>query len=164
MDNFNLKKYLAEGRLLKEDISGYDYPEDIQAMDKEIADLKAKLDALIKAKNKAKSDFTKSMPSIKDEDEFKNMDLPSDKRAQYKFKSLVDFVKKVSEESGNDWEALNQALKEKFPNSSLDTYTRGENEVIYIPSFFNITKGEDQNIQAAPSKYLKIGDWYVSPW
>ena len=53
MENtFNLKKFLAEGKMLKEAKAEY-YPQELLDMDKEIEELKNKLEALIKAKNKA---------------------------------------------------------------------------------------------------------------
>ena len=50
--------------MLKEETSPTQYPEEILAMDKEIEELKAKLQAAITAKNKAKSSFTKTVPAL----------------------------------------------------------------------------------------------------
>lgn len=162
MNNFDLKKYLAEGRLFKEEMSSLQYPEEILAMDKEIADLKTKLEAAIKAKNKAKSNYTKSIPSLKDQDEYKGLDLPDNKKSQYAFKDLVDEVKKISDESGNNWDALNSYLKNTYP--MFDTHTKGPNPAAYVVNFFSITKGENEFIKSNPNKHIKIGDWYIRPW
>jgi hypothetical protein len=163
MDNFDLKKYLAEGKLFKEEVGSFQYPEEILAMDKEIADLKAKLEAAITAKNKAKSNYTKTVPSLKDQDEYKGLDLPNDKRSQYRFKDLVDKVKKISDESGNNWDALNSYLKNKY-GRLFDTYTTNPNPAAYVVNFFSIIKGEDEFIKNNPNKHIKIGDWYIRPW
>jgi hypothetical protein len=163
MDNFDLKKYLAEGLLFKEEVGSFQYPEEILAMDEEIADLKAKLEAAIKAKNKAKSNYTKTVPSLKDQDEYKGLDLPNDKVSQYRFKDLVDKVKKISDESGNNWDALNSYLKNKYGGLFSD-YTRGTNPAAYVVNFFSITKGEDEFIKSNPNNHIKIGDWYIRPW
>jgi hypothetical protein len=64
MENFNFKKYLAEGKLLNEAPS-FNYPQEILDMDTEIEDLKAKLQAAITAKNK-------TMKHIKLHEEFVN--------------------------------------------------------------------------------------------
>jgi hypothetical protein len=82
MENFNFKKYLAEGKLLNE-ASSFNYPQEILDMDTEIEDLKAKLQAAITAKNKAKSNYTKSVPSLSDQGEFAGLGLSKDKRSQY---------------------------------------------------------------------------------
>jgi hypothetical protein len=161
MENFNFKKYLAEGKLLNEAPS-FNYPQEILDMDTEIEDLKAKLQAAITAKNKAKSNYTKSVPSLSDQGEFAGLGLSKDKRSQYEFKDLIDNIKRISEESGNDWDELKKYLKSKYP--MLDTYTRGTNPAAYVVNFFAITKGEDKSVKENPKKYIKIGDWYVRPW
>ena len=161
MENFNLKKYLAEGKLLNEAPS-FNYPQEILDMDAEIEDLKAKLQATIKAKNKAKSDYTKSVPSLSDQDEFSGLNLSKDKKSQYRFKDFIDYVKGISEENGNNWETLKTTLKAKYPMFS--DFTKGTNPAAYVPGFFSITKGEDEFVKENPKKYIKIGDWYVRPW
>lgn len=162
MENFNFKQYISEKKLLKEETNPTQYPEEILAMDREIQDLKDKLEALIKAKNKAKSDYTKSVPLLTTQDEFSGLNLPKDKRRQYQFKDLVDTVKKISDESGNDWETLKAILKAEYP--MFNDYTKGTNPAAYVPSFFSITKGEDEYIKNNPKKHIKVGDWYVRPW
>ena len=101
MDNFDLKKYLIENKL--KEASPIDYPEDIKAMEQEIKDLKTKLQALVSKSLKAKQNYTKSVPSVKDDPEYANLDLPRDKRMQYQFKELVDDLKKLSNENRNNW-------------------------------------------------------------
>ena len=160
-NSFNLKKFLTESKLLKEEPS-FNYPQEILNMDKEIEELKAKLQIAITAKNKAKSNYTKSVPSLKDQGEYSGLDLSKDKRRQYQFKDLVDTVKKISDESGNDWETLKTILKAKY--SMFDTYTKGTNPAAYVVNFFSITKGEDEYIKNNPKKHIKIGDWYIRPW
>jgi Skp family chaperone for outer membrane proteins len=167
MENFNFKKYLAEGTLLKEEneLSNYrdQYPEEIKAMDKEIEELKAKLEALIKAKNKAKSDFTKSQPAIFGQGEYAGIKNKWSKSAQYNFKSVVDYVKNIAKENGNDWEILTEKLKSKW-GDRIQTYTKGNNRVLYVVNYFLIQEGEDKFTKENPSGHIKIGNWYMRPW
>jgi hypothetical protein len=145
-----------------EEVLPVDYPEDIQAMEQEIQDLKAKLQALLSKSRKAKIDYTKSVPSLKDDPEYANLYLSRDKRRQYQFKELVDDLKKLSNENKNRWDVLTDYLKNKYPQTS--TYTTGTNPSLHIPNFFAITKGEDEGVKSNPSKYIKIGNWYIRPW
>jgi hypothetical protein len=156
------KAKLEENAFLKE-VSPTDYPEDIKAMEREIQDLKNKLQSLMAAAHKAKSDYTKTVPSLKDDPEFANINLPSSKKNQYAFKTLVDDVKKVSDESGNDWDALNKYLEDHYNN--VKTYTRDGSSAIYVVGFFSISKtDEDEFYKKNPSRYITIGDWAVRPW
>tara|TARA_R110000772_G_scaffold200837_1_gene311299 strand:- start:787 stop:1284 length:498 start_codon:yes stop_codon:yes gene_type:complete len=165
MENtFNLKAFLSEIKLLKEEPS-FQYPQEILDMDTEIADLKAKLQAAITAKNKAKSNYTKSVPSLSDQGEFAGIGLSKDKRNQYTFKDLVDVIKEISKESGNDWEALTGMLKSKY-GDNLQTYTTGPYPSLYVVSFFTIYLVEDGGKESTlPStRFIKIGNWWVRPW
>ena len=160
MDNFNLKKYLIENKL--KEASPIDYPEDIKAMEQEIKDLKAKLQALVSKSLKAKVNYTKSVPSVKDDPEYANLDLPRDKRMQYQFKELVDDLKKLSNENRNNWDVLTDYLENRYPQTS--TYTTSPNQELHVVNFFVITRGEDKDIKANPSEYIKIKNWYIRPW
>ena len=164
MENFNFKKYLAEGKLLNEAPS-FNYPQEILDMDAEIEDLKAKLQAAITAKNKAKSNYTKSVPSLSDQGEFAGLGLSKDKRSQYEFKDLVDSIKELSKESGNDWNALTKALKSQF-GERLNTYTKGEYPALYVVNYFAIYLVEDDGSKddLNPSRYIKVGNWWIRPW
>lgn len=134
-------------------------------MDAEIVDLKAKLQAAITAKNKAKSNYTKDVPSLSDQGEFAGIGLSKDKREQYNFKDLVDSIKEISKESGNDWEALTRMLKSKF-GDNVNIYTTGEYPALYVVNFFSINLVEDDGSKdnLIPSRYIKIGNWWVRPW
>lgn len=160
MDNFDLKKYLIENKL--KEASPIDYPEDIKAMEQEIKDLKAKLQALVSKTLKAKVKYTKSVPSVKDDPEYANLNLPRDKRMQYHFKELVDDLKKLSNENRNNWDVLTDYLKNRYPQT--DTYTTGKNQVLYIVNHFMIIRGEDEEVKEDPSRFIKIKNWYIRPW
>ena len=77
------------------------------------------------------------------------------------FKNLVTKLQKISNESGNDWEALKSYLK-RYAN--FDTYTTGTNPAAYVVNFVSVTKGKDESVKKNPSAYVQIGDWYVRPW
>ena len=177
MDNFDLKNYLSNNILLeneeeKWDISGYSYPQELLDLDKKVAELKAQLksiqtqlDAAVKVRNKAKSDFTKTVPSVAGQgDEYQNLDFSGhSKQEQYAFKKLVDNIRKISEKSGNSWEALEKALKSQFGNN-LESYSSTGEPVLYVKYFFGIVTDQNEYFQKNPNKHIKIGDWYVRPW
>ena len=78
------------------------------------------------------------------------------------FKKLVAKVQQISDESGNDWDALKTYLKGRY--AFFNTYTRGTNPAAYVVNFFAITKGKDEYVEKNPSNYVQIGDWYIRPW
>jgi hypothetical protein len=78
------------------------------------------------------------------------------------FKNLVVKVQQISDESGNDWDALKAYLKNKY--AMFDTYTTGPVPAAYVVNFFAITKGKDEYVEKSPSDYVQIGDWYIRPW
>jgi len=78
------------------------------------------------------------------------------------FKKLVAKVQQISDESGNDWDALKAYLKGRY--AFFDTYTTGTNPAAYVVNFFAITKGKDEYVEKYPSDYVQIGDWYIRPW
>jgi hypothetical protein len=78
------------------------------------------------------------------------------------FKNLVVKVQQISDESGNDWDALKAYLKGKY--AMFDTYTTGPVPAAYVVNFFAITKGKDEYVEKSPSDYVQIGDWYIRPW
>ena len=172
MENtFNLKKFLAEGVLTKEARAEY-YPQELLDMDKEIEDLKNRLDAAIKAKNKAKGDFTKSQPSVSDEEEFSGMKF-SDKKSGYEFKELVNFIKsEYATGNKDDIKSLDQSI-----SNELEYYTvrnNGNNgnfpSILIGPpgrTMFVVVLKTDENqdeLEKGNVKYIKIGNWYVRPW
>jgi hypothetical protein len=163
MDNFDLKKYLSEGKLNEQENVNIEYPEEILNMDREVAELKAKLESLQKATLKAKSSYTKTIPSLFGTGEYAGMANSRGKREQYRFKDVVDFVKKISEESGNNWKTLESSLRSKYGNL-LGDYTKGDRPVLYVTSFFLIVDGEDEFVKINPSAHIKIGTWYIRPW
>ena len=161
MENFNFKKYLAERTLLKEETNPTQYPEDIQAMDKEIEELKAKLQALITAKNKAKSNYTKTVPALFGQPgEYEGIRQTSKpKQFQYQFRDFIEWLKKWQKENGNNWESLKDALKVKF-NDFINV--NNANTVMGRMSFFNIYKSVPAGLK--PENLIKIGMFYVEPW
>ena len=78
------------------------------------------------------------------------------------FRKLVLKLEEISEESGNDWEALKAYLKGRY--AFFETYTTGNNPAAYVVNFFSITKGKDEYVEKNPSDYVQIGDWYIKPW
>ena len=78
------------------------------------------------------------------------------------FKKLVSKVQQISDESGNDWEALKTYLDGKY--RFFNTFTTGTNPAAYVVNFFAITKGKDAYVKKNPSAYVQIGDWYIRPW
>ena len=78
------------------------------------------------------------------------------------FKKLVSKVQQISNESGNDWEALKTYLSGRY--ARFNTYTTGTNPAAYVVNFFAITKGKDAYVKKNPSAYVQIGDWYIRPW
>lgn len=78
------------------------------------------------------------------------------------FKKLVLKLEQISEESGNDWEALKTYLRGRY--AFFETYTRGTNPAAYVVNFFAITKGKDEYVEKNPQDYVQIGDWYIRPW
>jgi len=78
------------------------------------------------------------------------------------FKKLVAKVQQISDDSGNDWDALNTYLRDRY--AYFNTYTRGTNPAAYVVNFFAITKGKDESVEKNPSDYVQIGDWYIRPW
>jgi hypothetical protein len=180
MDNFDLKNYLANNVLLKEveedeewDFTGYEYPQELRDMDKQVEELKrqflelqSRLEAAKKARNKAKSDFTKTMPSLKDADEeYKNMNFSNfGKQSQYRFKKAVDMLKSISNKNGNNWDDLLKRLKSRFEGYlSYNTENDKGGKSIYVEGLFIIDTDESDRIKKYPNDYIKIGDWYVRP-
>lgn len=178
MNNFDLKNYLANNVLLKEednqwDLTGYQYPQEIRDMDKKVEELKtqflelqSRLEAAKRARNKAKSDFTKTLPSLKDQDEFK--DLPFQgrgygKQKQYMFKKIVDSLRKISEKSGNDWETLEKELKAKFGNRlTIHPEESRFGRALYVDDLFFVATADNYYFKQHPEEHIKIGDWYVT--
>ena len=160
MENFNFKQYLSEKKLLKEEINPTQYPEEILAMDKEIEELKAKLQAAITAKNKAKSSFTKTVPALFGQPgEYEGIRQTSKpKQFQYQFRDFVEWLKKWQKENGNDWESLKDALKVKFNDFIRVNNT---NTVMGRMDFFNIHKSIPAGYE--PENLIKIGMFYVEP-
>jgi hypothetical protein len=78
------------------------------------------------------------------------------------FKKLVAKVQQISDDSGNDWDALKAYLGGRY--ARFDTYTTGTNPAAYVVNFFAITKGKDEWVEKNPSDYVQIGDWYIRPW
>ena len=155
------------------DLSGYSYPQEVQDLDKKVEELKAQLkdiqtqlDAAIRVRNKAKSDFTKTIPSLKDQDkEFAGINFSGySKQKQYSFKQLVDNIKQISEKSGNDWETLTKALKSQFGDRLIIRNIPELGPTLYFPALFAIETGQSSNVKKHLSYYIKIGDWYVRPW
>ena len=177
MDNFDLKKYLSNNILLEDeeerwDLSGYSYPPETADLDKKVAELKAQLKDLqtqladaVRIRNKAKSDFTKTVPSLNDQDnEFKNINFSGySKQKQYTFKKLVDNVKKINEKSGNNWEALKKSLQSQF-GDGLKSYINEKDPMLYVIDLFTIASDQDKYVKESPNRHIKIGDWYIRPW
>jgi len=168
MENtFNLKQFLSESKLLKEEPS-FKYPQEILDMDAEIEDLKAKLQAAITAKNKAKSNYTKSIPSLSDDPEFSGKGLKKDKRWQYRYKDFIEDVKKISQESGNDWDVLIGSLKKTYgENLRKNPYGDKPYPMLDIHGLAQIYLIKDDG-KGMDKKYTKsyfyiIGNWWVAP-
>ena len=171
MDTFNFKKFLSEGVLTKEARGEY-YPQELLDMDKEIEDLKNRLQAAITAKNKAKGNFTKSQPSVSDEEEFSGMRF-SNKKSGYEFKELINFIKsEYAAGNKDDIKSLDQAI-----SNELEYYTtRSNSNTFNMPSIligppgrtmFVVVLKTDENqdeLENGNVKYIKIGNWYVRPW
>ena len=77
------------------------------------------------------------------------------------FKKLVSKIQQISDESGNDWEALKTYLRRY---ARFSTYTTGTNPAAHVVNFFAITKGKDKYVKKNPSAYVQVGDWYIRPW
>jgi len=160
MENFNFKKFIAEGKMLKEETNPTKYPEEILAMDKEIEELKTKLQALITAKNKAKSSYTKTVPALFGQPgEYEGIrQTKKPKQFQYQFRDFIEWLKKYQKENGNDWESLKDALKVKF-NDFIRV--NNANNVMGRMDFFTIYKSVPASLK--PENLIKIGNFYVEP-
>lgn len=130
-------------------------------MDKEIQDLKDKLEALIKAKNKAKSNFTKTVPALFGQPgEYEGIrQTYKPKKFQYEFKKFIEFLKNHHKEKGNNFEDLKAALRMKF-SDNLQIATDGKG--LGVPSFFELSTSIPPDLK--PENFIKIGNWYVQPW
>ena len=166
MDNFNLKNYLTNNVLLKEqddqwDLTGYEYPQEINDMDKEIEELKkqflelqSRLEAAKRKRNKAKSDFTKTISSLNDDGEFKNLfpgRMGYSKQQQYRFKKVFEKLKSIIQKTGNNWEDLEKILKSNFGGSLKSQHdVNDEGPILYVEGLFAIYTAKNSFVKKHP--------------